>query len=202
MISNIVENVLGKTTTKTVKMNVVGGSAAYFVNGKEFDCVISITQNLANTITTNPVEFGTPVTDNIFRNQRTYTLSGVVSPYSNVSIAGVSVADFGIPSLSSNNNAQDWFAGLVQLSNLPFGGLITLSVYPQSYPNLAVQSLSFADSYIIGEGINFTMTLQEVIIAVTSLSQGQTNNPSNPINSDIVTNGTAPVTTQLAGNLF
>jgi hypothetical protein len=200
-ISNVVESVLGKNTNKTVKMNVIGASGTYYVEGREFDCVVSINHTLSNTITDNPVEFGTPVTDNIFKNQRIYTLSGVVSPYGDVTLGGVSVADVGIPALSSKNNAQDWYSGLIEISNLSLGGLIRLTIYPESYPNLAVQSLVFKDSYKIGEGIEFTMTLKEVIVATSSISNGSTNNPSNPINNDSVSNGTAPVTNVLAAEV-
>lgn len=201
-ISNVVENVLGKNTNKTVRMNVVGASSTYFVEGKDFDCVVNSNHTLSNTITSNPVEFKTPVTDNIYRNQRTYNLSGVVSPYGDLTLGGVSVADVGIPSLSSKNNAQDWYSGLIEISNLSYGGLITLTVYPESYPNLAVESLTFSDSYNIGEGIQFSMTLKEIIVATTSLSTGQTNNPSDPLNSPSVSTGTAPITNVNAADLF
>lgn len=201
-ISNFIENAIGKNTSKTVRMNVVGSASPYFVDGRDFDCIVSINQSLTNTITSNPVEFGTPVTDNIYRNQRIYTLTGMLSPFSTISVAGVSVADVGIPSLSSQNNTQDWYAGLVELYNLTFGGLITLSVYPQSYPNLVIETLTFDDTYINGEGLKYSITLKEVIIASTSLSSGNTNNPSNPINNSSVNNGTVPIVNETVASLF
>lgn len=182
-------------------MNVVGGTGAYFVDGKDFDCVVNITTQLVNTITSNPVEFGIPVTDNIVVQARVYNLSGVVSPYDNVTLGGVSVADVGIPSLSSKNNAQNWYSGLIEVSQLKLGGLITLTVYPESYPNLVVKSLTFKDDYKIGEGIRYEISLIEVIVAQTSLSDGNTSNPSDPINNNSVNNGTAPITNTLANEV-
>ena len=203
-ITNLVQNTIGKNTSKTVRMNVVnsgGTGISYFVDGKDFDCVVTISQNLSNTITKNPVEFGAPVTDNKYRNPRTYRLEGMLSSYTSIDVGTFNVAIVGNGALSSKNNAENWYAGLIEVFNLNNGGLITLTVYPQSYPNLVVETLTFDDSYIVGEGLKYTMTLREVIVASTSLSTGQTNAPSDPINNSSVNNGTATTTSAAASEI-
>ena len=198
-ISNIVEGVLGRNTSKTVSLSVEGKikEGSYSIEGELFDCIVETKTTLKNKISENPVEFGVNVTDNIVPQQRVYELSGVLTAY----FGFKSFITFGLPNLSSQNNTQIWYDRLVEISKLELGGLITLSIYPKSFPNLVVESLQFDDSYSVGEGLNFKMTLKEVQIAEQTLPEGAVKRTASPANANSSDKGSTTTNTADASSV-
>jgi len=197
--SNVITNILGKDTKKSVKIVINGESGVYKLNGQVFDCVVSSDTVRSNTITTNPVEFGTVVTDNIIPQPITINLKGVISAYKGY-LNGLIQTN--IPSLSGENNAEFWNKGLLELFQLKYGGTISLFVYPNKIDNLVIKQYKTTDTAVNGEGIAFDISLQEVQVAVTSLENTPTVSPSDPSYSNSQNYGNSGTTQTSVSNIY
>ena len=191
--------------TKTVKFTASG----YAIDGAEIDAVVNSSVSMSNNITSNPVEFGFSVTDNVVINPVTIRLTAVVSEYdpnlnlltnpvgtieAETKAVANKVESFfsGNSSSTSENRASRFLDNLIELKNLVGGTTFDLYIYPKTYRNLVVESLSYSDSASLGQSIKFTLVVREIQIAKTSIRQSAPYNPQDGAFSLVTKGGLLP----------
>lgn len=176
--------VAGELKAKTVKFTAPG----YGIDKVEIDAVVSTDVTVSNSITSNPVEFGIAITDNVVINPNRFRISAVISEYDSqlgglISTGGV-VSDAintgksyfsGHSPTYKGNRAEQFYTKINELKNLKGTGdslLFDLFIYPHTYRNLVIESISFTDAASLGQAIKFSMVVREIQLATTSLNIG------------------------------
>lgn len=134
----------------------------------EFDAVIEEAHDWQNTVTASPVEDGGNITDNLLRNPRKITLTGVVTnaPIFDSTSTGTFSNDSGAIDGSSQETRVNQVFGL--LRNFMDKGLLTI-VYTRYmvYFDMAILSINIPRKTGLGEALQFTIEFQEVRIVST-----------------------------------
>jgi hypothetical protein len=124
----------------------------------ELDVIVNETTQASSTITSNPVENGADVNDNIIINPMTFTITGVISN-SKVSLLGglntiTSFADNSKPNVDAWGNLLK-----LQAERKPFDLETTL----KTYKNIVIENLSTDQDKDTSNALFFTANLKEII---------------------------------------
>ena len=128
-----------------------------FIDGYEIDVATDENHDFSSDITSEPVESGSNITDNIRIIPSTVSLTGIVS---DTPIG--TLAKRRNPDESNSETALDFLLA-IRDSREP----VTIETDLRTYSNMAMQKLSVPKSATTGDALNFTATFKEVRIIDT-----------------------------------
>jgi len=135
-----------------------------FIGEIELDIIVSESTNTSSTITSNPVENGSNVNDNIVINPMTFSISGIVSDSKVLPLGGLT----GLGQIISGNaftkqstpSKEAWEELLdLQASRTPF----TLVTNLKAYDNVVIENLATSQDKDTSNSLHFTANLREII---------------------------------------
>jgi len=129
-----------------------------FIGEIELDVIINETTNTSSTITSNPVENGSDVNDNIIINPMTFNISGVISDTKVAPFGGLNTINkFTKDSTPSKEGWEELLE--LQADRTPF----TLITNLKAYDNVVIENLSVTQDKDSSNSLNFTANLREII---------------------------------------
>ena len=128
------------------------------INGYVFDAYLRMETNETLTITKNPVETGSSVTDHAFANPKTFTFDIGMTDTAQGKVFG----QFGF--LDRSVNAYQLLSNWLNNREL-----LTLNGKYGFYQNILISSLRSHDDYNSYNGMRASVTLEEVILTSTEL---------------------------------
>lgn len=152
------------------------------------DASISERHSKKNVITGHPIESGKDVTDHIRREPENIEINGIIS---NTPIFQVLRPGLGVKSPVDGDNSflgdRASQADKAFRKTMEEGGLITVFTSLRTYKNMAISAYSVTRDKDTSNILQFTISLQEVIIVETIAIQLPT--PVQPSNGPITDNG-------------
>ena len=150
-----------------------------FIGEIKLDIIVSETTNTSSTITSNPVENGSDVNDNIIINPMSFTINGVVSdnkvyPFggfnkSSKILAGVDFSNVSTPSKEAWEELLE-----LQASRVPFSLVTNL----KKYSNVVIESLSTTQDKDTSNSLHFVANLKEIILVGSKIITAEQFNES------------------------
>ena len=129
-----------------------------FIGEIELDIIVSETTNTSSIITSNPVENGSDVNDNIIINPMTYSISGIVSDTKVAPLGGLNTPDSFAGESTPSKDAWEELLEL-QAKKIPF----TLVTNLKEYDNVVIENLSTTQDKETSNSLNFTANMKEII---------------------------------------
>lgn len=133
----------------------------------QIDVTVSTNHEFTSTVTQNPVESGVSVSDNVVKNNRKLTLSGVTvnHPFFDFSFSGL--LDVFDRLTSSEERSQSGFDTLKDLwdSKTPF----RIDTDRDAYDPVIITSFVVQGSAANGDALSFTMTVEEITIIASNI---------------------------------
>lgn len=130
----------------------------------QIDASINIDHQMTNTLTSNPVEDGGVVSDNVTRNNRQLTLDGMI-----VNHPIIDFNFFGMLSLlAQGERSQNGFEILKKIweNAEPF----RLETKRDTYDPVIITSLKVTENVDVGDGLRFNMTVEEVTLVQSGIA--------------------------------
>lgn len=129
-----------------------------FIEEIELDIIVSESTNTSSTVTSNPVENGSDVNDNIIINPMTFSISGIVSDTKVAPFGGLNTLEsFASESTPSKDAWEDLLE--LQANRVPF----TLITNLKAYDNVVLENLATTQDKETSNSLNFTANLVEII---------------------------------------
>ena len=129
-----------------------------FIGEIELDVIISETANTSSTVTSNPVENGSDVNDNIIINPMTFSMIGIVSDTKVAPLGGLNTLEsFASESTPSKDVWEDLLE--LQANKIPF----TLVTNLKAYDNVVIENLTETQDKETSNSLHFTANLKEFI---------------------------------------
>lgn len=138
--------------------NILSNQDLVNLNGYIFDGYLNIGSETQTQITSHPVESGSPITDNAYREPRIFNLDIMVTETSQ----GVIPGQFGYNNrpINAYNLLESW-----QNNN----EIISFNNRYGFYPHTLIKSISQSDDYTTKYALKIRVTLQEIIVTSTQL---------------------------------
>lgn len=145
-----------------------------FIGEIELDVIISETTNTSSTITSNPVENGSDVNDNIIMNPMTFSISGIVSDTKVSPFGGLNtLSSFASDSTPSRDAWEDLLE--LQADRTPF----TLITNLKAYDNIVIEGLNTTQDKETSKALYFTANLREIIFVGSQVLTAEQFNDTN-----------------------
>jgi len=129
-----------------------------FIGEIELDIIVSESTNTSSTITSNPVENGSDVNDNIIINPMTFSISGIISDTKVAPFGGLNTIDKFTKDSTPSKEAWEELLEL-QAKRVPF----TLVTNLKAYDNVVIENLSTTQDKDTSNSLNFKANLKEII---------------------------------------
>jgi len=160
-----------------------------FIDEVELDVIVSESVNTSSTITSNPVENGSDVNDNIVINPMTFSISGIISDTKVAPLGGLNtleqIASGNAFTKQSTPSKEGWELLLeLQADRIPF----TLVTNLKAYDNVVLENLSAAQDKDTSNSLHFTANLKEIIFVGSQVLTAE------QFNEDNVADQTTPTT--------
>ena len=148
----------------------------YEIGGIKVDSVVDESHESTVTATSYPIEFGANVSDHIYANADSITVSGLISDIESSAFAAVGAVGLAAKIKSNltgsadvSRSSQAW----TKLKELQRSGqLFTIKTNLQDYDNMAIISMSCRQDKDNADCVRFTMNLRELFIVGTEKYTG------------------------------
>lgn len=135
-----------------------------FIDTIELDVIINETTNTSSMITSNPVENGSDVNDNIIINPMTFSITGIISDTKVAPLGGLNtinqISSRDAFTKASSPSKESWEELLeLQANRTPF----TLVTNLKAYDNVVIESLATTQDKDTSNSLHFTANLKEII---------------------------------------
>lgn len=148
---SLISPLLAKNT-KFVESDFFGTEGESII---DIDATIAMSSNMAATVSSNPIEDGSLVTDNVVLNNRILTINDAIIQKTNLATMSIGSNPFA-------NRAKDGYDEIKQLweNKIPFTVITKLD----RFSPVVITNFAPRNSVEIGDSLRFSMTLEELRI--------------------------------------
>ena len=147
----------------------------YEIGGVKIDLIIDQSHDSTVTATSYPIEFGANVTDHIYANPNSVTVSGIISDmeignFFDVGLIGTAGKVKGLATGDSSTKSSQSWKKLKEIQRS--GQLLKLVTELQEYDNMAIISMTTKQDKDSNTEVRFNMNLREIFIVGSERYKG------------------------------